>query len=89
MNRSEAERIAYAVVAMIIQDSDAYELIEGWAKDETEIAQLHEALTAVRDEIESRAGMVTVAEGEPEVAVDDQRSNSLFDDETIAEGESK
>jgi hypothetical protein len=87
MNQVEAERIAHAVVAMIIQDSDAYELIEGWAKNETEIAQLHEALTNLRDEIEHRAGMVE--EGEPDDSVAAPRSNSLFDDETIAESESK
>ena len=94
MTRTEARRMAYAVVAMIIQDSDAYNLIKRWAKDEQEVTQLHEALTEVRDLIEQRAGMNNQdsnAEraGDETADIEPHTSNLFVENEPLIEGESK
>jgi len=56
MKKKEAKRIAYSVACMVIEDSNAYELIEKWAKDAKDVEKLREALTELRDELERHAG---------------------------------
>lgn len=86
MTKSEAKRIAYAVVSMVIQDSNAYDLITHWAKNDGEAAQLRDALTEVRDLLESRAGMAE----QPPADSQNVQTGALFeDDEPVVEIESK